>query len=503
MEEEKNNEFKKETGCLFYNFETSNKTEPILANIDFKKKKIRDIYSNIDNYYVDNNLTENGNTPKDSYGYYRHIFTKYLNSQLNKPTKNINTKNKPKKFFQIFSKIPFGSFLNSTTNLEGYKNIHKYDMIKSQLSKSKNFSFIKVPNMVKYKKLPLDLYLSKEDSLKIKGLISIKLMNKKDKSKNESSLKHSGDIRIFDNTIINFENNFHKEKNIKLFCINEKQINKKNDLQLNNKILNNNLTKSNNSLITEEENNKPNKKIYKKNYGSCQKISELSNIHSNIDTKINFNKQKIYNKTEYNNCKQNRKNPVLSEINKKLNNFSKFKTPNKSIKNFIKLTKRKSEIKLRIMDKLINKANLKADSKHILNDLRIYGNKKNKQSFQKEKYADIKKKIRFLSLVENLKNIQRLAPMTLLNHLYKEYQNKSKELIEKDLIHKKIDNINKSSEEGKLIKKKIDKKNYIINKFISKNLFEGMKLKNKYKKFDLVIDKIKEENRAKKYNQTE
>lgn len=76
-------------------------------------------------------------------------------------------------------------------------------------------------------------------------------------------------------------------------------------------------------------------------------------------------------------------------------------------------------------------------------------------------------------------------------------------MIEKDLIHKKIDNINKSSEEGKLIKKKIDKKNYVINKFISKNQFEGIKLKNKYKKFDLIIDKINEANKAQKYNQTE
>ena len=503
-EEEKNKEFKKETGCLFYNFGTKKKVQPILTNIDLKKKKIRDIYSNIENYYGNNNLTdnENANTQRDSYGYYRHIFTKYFHTQMNKPVKNKNSKNKPKKLFNIYSKIHFGTFLNSASNFEGYKKIHKYEMIRTQLSKSKNFSFIKDPNMIKYKKLPLDLYLSKEDSLKIKDLISIRYMDKNDNTKNESLLKYSNDNRIFDNTIINFENNFYRLKNRKILYINKKQIKKKNDLKLNNQISNNNLIKSNNLLIDVEENNNLQKQSTKKKYSSCQNISEL-NIHSNIDVKMNFNKQKLFNKTENNIFKKNRKNPVLIELDKKINNFSHFKTSNKSLKTFIKLNKHKSEIKLRKIDKLINKANLKPDFNHIRSDLRINGSKKNKKTFPKEKYAAIKKRIRLLSLVENLKNVQRIAPMELLNHIYKEYHNKSKELIEKDLIHKKIDNINKSAEKGKLIKKKIDKKNDIINKFISKNQFEGIKLKNKFKKFDLIIDKINEENKAQKYNQTE
>ena len=74
MKEKKNKEFKKETGCLFYNFGTKKKVQPILTNIDLKKKKIRDIYSNIENYYGNNNLTDNENTntntQRDSYGYY-------------------------------------------------------------------------------------------------------------------------------------------------------------------------------------------------------------------------------------------------------------------------------------------------------------------------------------------------------------------------------------------------------------------------------------------------
>ena len=69
---------------------------------------------------------------------------------------------------------------------------------------------------------------------------------------------------------------------------------------------------------------------------------------------MNFTKQKLYNKTENHIFKKNRKNPVLLELDHKINNFSKFKTPNKSIKSFIKLTKHKSEIKLRKIDKFLS-----------------------------------------------------------------------------------------------------------------------------------------------------
>ena len=82
MEEEKNNKYKKETSCLFYNFKINKKATPILTNIDDKKKKISDIYSNIDNYYGKKILTENDDFSKDSYGYYRHIFSKFLVSKL-------------------------------------------------------------------------------------------------------------------------------------------------------------------------------------------------------------------------------------------------------------------------------------------------------------------------------------------------------------------------------------------------------------------------------------
>ena len=156
---------------------------------------------------------------------------------------------------------------------------------------------------------------------------------------------------------------------------------------------------------------------------------------------------------------------------------------------------------MRKIDKLINKAKLRVDSAIMINDLKIYGNKKKKKAFQKISYSDAKKRIKFLSILEKLKNVQRLAPMQLLNNIYEEYTKMSKKIIANDSIKKHIENIYKSSDEGKEIKRKMNDKNYIINKIISKNHFDGIKLKNKYKQFDLVIDKINEENQIPPTNQ--
>ena len=498
MEEEKNNKYKKETSCLFYNFKINKKATPILTNIDDKKKKISDIYSNIDNYYGKKILTENDDFSKDSYGYYRHIFSKFLVSKLNKvvkneTNKNKNQKNKSKTFFHLSDKIHFGTFLNTSVNLEGNKSIHKIDFIKSQLSKSKNFSFYKDPKNMKFNKLPKDLYLSKEDSLKIKNLISIRLLPKKDNNIDKSLIKFSYDNGIYDKT--NIKDNFEKIKNSKIIFINKKKLNKNNKNKDKQNSLSN-LTESYNlNNIIDEKNVQ--KKLIKKKYLSESNLTEINNTNNNIHSKNN----NIYNKTEYNNFTPNKKNYILSQLEQEIQNFSKLKTPKKDIKKCVKLYKHKSETKLREIDKLINKANLKADSKIIVNDLKIYGNTKKKKAFQKIKYADLKKRIRLLSIVEKLKNIKRLAPMTLLNQIYEEYSKKSKEVILNDPNQKYIENLYKSNEEGKLIKQKIDDKNYIINKIISKNRHEGNQLKNKYKQFDLVIDKINEENKAPINNQ--
>ena len=66
-------------------------------------------------------------------------------------------------------------------------------------------------------------------------------------------------------------------------------------------------------------------------------------------------------------------------------------------------------------------------------------------------------------------------------------------MIVDDKITKKINNIYKSSNQGRIINEKISDKSQFINKFISKNKMESVKLKNKYEKFDLVVEEINEE----------
>ena len=206
---------------------------------------------------------------------------------------------------------------------------------------------------------------------------------------------------------------------------------------------------------------------------------------------------KSYSQTQYTNI-HHPKN-ILLALNKKIKDI---KTPKKSIKYFEKLFKYNSENKLKKIKKLINKNNINTDPLLVIKDIKNKDEKINKKSLTKKIYLDIKKRDRLLSLVENLKSDERATPMMFLNHLYEEYNKRSKEVIKINSTKRKINKIYKSSEEGKLIKKKIDEKNNVINKLISKNKIEGIKLKNKYKKFDLVINKINEENNGNLYNET-
>ena len=134
----------------------------------------------------------------------------------------------------------------------------------------------------------------------------------------------------------------------------------------------------------------------------------------------------------------------------------------------------------------------------MIKDIKNKDEKINKKSLTKKIYLDIKKRDRLLSLVENLKSDERATPMMFLNHLYEEYNKRSKEVIKVNSTKRKINKIYKSSEEGKLIKKKVEQKNNEINKIILKNNMERINLKNKYEKFDLIIEKIKEENKGNK-----
>ena len=209
--------------------------------------------------------------------------------------------------------------------------------------------------------------------------------------------------------------------------------------------------------------------------------------------------QKSYSQTQYTNIHHLNKKNILLALNKKIKNM---KTHKKSLKYFEKLFKENSDNKLKKIKKLMNKNQIENGPKLVVNDLKNKDEKINKKSLTKKIYLDIKKRERLLSLVENLKSTERMSTMMFLNHLFKEYKKKSKEIIKINSTRKKINKIYKSSEEGKLIKKKIDEKNYVINRIISKNKMEGIKLKDKYKQLDLVIDQINEENNGNLYSET-
>ena len=75
---------------------------------------------------------------------------------------------------------------------------------------------------MRYNKLPLDLYVSKENSIKIKNLVSVRLYpkNNNDKDKKESLLRYSYNNGIFDNAILKLRNSIETqfEKEFEINC---------------------------------------------------------------------------------------------------------------------------------------------------------------------------------------------------------------------------------------------------------------------------------------------
>ena len=310
-------------------------------------------------------------------------------------------------------------------------------------------------------------------------------------------IRYSYDNGIFDNTIINNNKSVINYNNKKICFINKNKLNEKNHIETNRQLSENNLKESDNLISEEEEKDKSHKHSFKTKYNIHKNLSDLNDIDSNMNQKNILINTKSYSQTQYTNI-HHPKN-ILLALNKKIKDI---KTPKKSLKYFEKLFKYNSENKLKKIKKLINKDNINTDPLLVIKDIKNKDEKINKKSLTKKIYLDIKKRDRLLSLVENLKSDERATPMMFLNHLYEEYNKRSKEVIKVNSTKRKINKIYKSSEEGKLIKKKIDEKNNVINKLISMNKIEGIKLKNKYKKFDLVIDKINEENNGNLYNET-
>ena len=487
---EKNKEYKKETGCLFHNFEENKKEVPFLTHIKLKNKEMNNIYSNIKKYYKKISLTE-----EDQSELFKQILSK--NMDKNKKT-SIKIKKKKNNNSQLNSKIYFGSFINNPRS-EKIDIVHKYENLKEKIFKSSNFSLIKDPNKIRFKELSVDLNLSTGAD---KNLVNYKLKNKKIKNEKESLIRLSYDNGIFDNNISNFQRNVDKIKNSQIFYINKNNIiNNNNSFNINEKISESNLNKTK-IIIQEEDNNDFLEKSIKKKYYFKKNLSDLNDINTKTNKISIINHQNIYNKTEHNKFQRNKKNPLLFELDNNIKNIIRAKTAKNSIKKFSKYFKQKSFEKIKKIDKLLNQMNLKTEKNLVVNALKDKNDRKNK-NITKLMYIKIKKRLRLLSVVEKLKNIKRNAPLKILDHLYENYSEKSKDIILLNSFKKKINNIYKSTEEGQLIKNKINTNNYIINKLISKNQKEVNILKNRYEKFNLVIERINDENKGIIYSQTE
>jgi hypothetical protein len=197
MESENFNEqLKKETAALFYNFNIKNSRTPITANIKLRNDEIKDLCSNMKTEI--DKLYSSGNNNDKNFNLYRYYRTQY--STPDETSEKIIKKKKKK--INLNSKIYFGSFLNQNIYCDIIENTKKYDKIKRKIIKSPNFSFVKNPKTLKYSKLPLDLYLSREDSSNLKGLISVKNIDPFNKASRNQSFSNSlfNNNALFTNT---------------------------------------------------------------------------------------------------------------------------------------------------------------------------------------------------------------------------------------------------------------------------------------------------------------
>jgi len=511
MEKENQFDMKKETAALFYNFKIKNYITPITTEIRSRNKKIKDMFfdinTEIDNFY----LSANNNFTQNQINFYRY-WIKYLAPLLNKPNK---IKLKKKKKVSLNSKIYFGSFLNENYYYDKAESSNKYDNIKKLISKSKNFSFIKNPKTLNYSKLPFDLYLSKNDSFDIRKLVSIKnIHNFNDLQRNKEKLFNINSFHTNINTDKNedFKTKSFKDTNKNIVNKNSDSTNRNKNNHFSQKLLLKKNNKENSFLdpvkplktyynAPKDENEFFDKNIscdkgLQKKNNSYSNISQIHNIYPNLSMT-----NKSYSNLNNSSCDRTfyitQKKSLLHNLNESLNKIIKCKTPKKEIKNLSEIINIKCKNKINNINKIIQKQSGYIPNKNLI--INLLSNNKIKNS-NNNYYTNLKKQVRLLSVVDNLKNITQTVPMNLIGHIEKDYQRKSKKIIDDDSFTKKINNIYKSFTEGKIINKKISSRNIYINKLASKNILDLVNLKSKYQKFDLLAKKIKEENNKKRNN---
>ena len=528
MESENFNEqLKKETAALFYNFNIKNSRTPITTDIKLRNNEIKELCSNmrteIDKFYA------SGNDNNKNLNFFKYYWTQY--SSPNESSKKL-IKMKKKKI-NLNSKIYFGTFLNPNIYYDIIENTKKYEKIKNKISKSPNFSFIKNPKTFKYSKLPLDLYLSRQDSTNLKELISIKNLDLFNKTSRNQSFCNS----LFNNNAL-FTNISSEEddenisrigkiKNSKLILINKNNENNESFDKNDNKKVNyssksirkksssNNsiksiflpLTKNNSSKFmssnqvirtsqSQLDNLYNNNNFQKKNFSYSNLFRDNNLINTNLSNlnRVNKSYTNLLNQTFNKSFYITQKN-LLLKLNEKLDKIIKYRTPKKDIKDLSDAVNIKCKSKMKNIKKLIKKQSVYTNpKKSVINLLTDY--KKNRNKKKNNYYYNMKNQLRLLSIVDNMKNMTENSPKKLIEHLNEDYQKKSKKMLKNSVFTKKIKNIYKSFDEGKIINRKISSKNKYINRFASKNIMDLINLKAKYEKCDLLVKKIKEENKG-------
>lgn len=529
MEKEKEIFPNKETACIFYNVEIEKVHAPLSKEITRRTNEIKKIKSEFNTEIDQMFLSFEDNFMKKSVKYYKLFLNKYLSPQVSKPKK----KKKKITSSSLNSKIYFGTFYNQSSSYYDEIKDLKYDKIKKILSKSSNFWFIKDPKSIKYKKLPFHLYLSREDSLKIKDLLSFRNLSTENNIRlrlnplNDNSNSNNNNLFTNVNSEDEEDEEFKKELKQKINKIkNNKYINFKGN-NLENRRTNNESSSlllkkfstqnsSTNSIITPimknesseyiiprniktEENEKfsPNISRYKNLEIKNKSYSDLSNIrnsnYSNLEKK-NKSYSNLLNQTYNQNMFFNRKKEIFSNIMENLNKVMKYRTPKKDIRDLSILSNIKYKKKIKKISKLIKPfSEYKNDPKAIVQLLKDTKNDGKKKKSRNQFYYGLKNKLRLLSIVDNLKSMNGNAPENIIKHLNKDYYEKSKKMIYNDALTKRIDQIYKSSNKGRKLNEKITKQSNFINRFLSKNKRDEINLKNRIEKFNKVVEEIAQE----------
>ena len=533
MKEEDKKKYKKETAALFYNLNIKNNTKPIKAEIKLRNNKIKNMYNHmnteIENFYISSSDTFIKNNIK----FYRLYRTQYLSNGEKQQTKI----RKKKKKIGLNSKIYFGEFINQNTQFDEMEDIKKYEKIKKLLSKSKNFSFVKNPKTIKFSKLPKELYSSKKYSTSLKKLNSVKNFepfnqssginkaydnsfhenNLYTNSKSDEEEKLNSKIyKIKQNNIIFFNNNKEDENKMNNFSM--KLFKKLNKDKLSSKSVvspfRKNLIEANSSIFISPKNknlkngeieylslkDSPNYKNLAKKNNSYSNKSKIHNFYSNIDKSNCSNNSNSncdnhsFNQSFY----STQKNFLLTKINEKLDKLSNYRTPKKEIKELNIKTNIKCKNKIKSIKKLIKKNTSYASRPHpIINLLTETKKKKNRKKIRNQFYQNLKNQARLLSIIDNLKNMNNNIPLNLIGHLNEDYKKKSKQMLIDNKFTNNINKIYKSLTEGKLLNEKVSSKYRFINRFANKNIMDLVDLKSKYNNCDLLLEKIKEENKPK------